>query len=112
VGLLSLSIGGIAAGAVALGSLAAGWVAMGLVAVAWKGAAGVIAIAHDYALGPTAQALDANTAAASEWFARQWFTPPSQLFFLSLPLLVLLAIVVPLGLIARRAWKLRRVRTG
>jgi RNA polymerase sigma factor (sigma-70 family) len=110
VGLISLSIGGIAVGALALGSLAAGWVAMGILGVGWKGAAGVIAIAHDYALGPTARALEANSPVARDWFASQWFTVGAQLFFLSLPLVILLAIVVPLGLLARRAWKLRRLR--
>jgi hypothetical protein len=110
VGLISLSVGGIALGALALGSLAAGWVAMGILGVGWKGAAGLIAIAHDYALGPTARALEANNPVARDWFASQWFTVGAQLFFLSLPLLILLAIVVPLGLLARRAWKLRRDR--
>jgi len=110
-GLISLSIGGIAVGGLAIGSLAAGWVAAGFVAIAWKGAAGLIAIAHDYALGPSARALEVNTAAARDWFASQWFTSAGQLFIASLPLLVLLAIVVPLGLLARRAWKRRGNRT-
>ena len=110
VGLISLSLAGIGIGGLALGSLAAGWVAMGIVGIGWKGAAGVIAIAHDYALGPTARALEANTSAAREWFASQWFTMPAQLFFLSLPLVILLAIVIPIGLLARRAWRVRRLR--
>ncbi len=107
LGLVSLSVGGIAVGFLALGSLAAGWHAMGIVAVAWKGAAGVIAIAHDFAAGPSARAIEANTVLAREWFASQWFAGAAALFFAGLPLVILLCIVVPLGLLARRAWRLR-----
>lgn len=108
IGLLSLSLGGIALGALALGSIACGLTACGVVAVGWYGAAGVAAIAHAYALGPAARAAEANTAAASSWFASQWFTTPTQFFFALLPLAILAAIVLPLALMARRAWQRRR----
>lgn len=108
VGLLSLSLAGVAVGALALGSIAFGAVALGIVAVGWKGAAGVTAIAHDSALGNQARAGEANSQAARDWFTQQWFTEPSQVFFALLPLVILLAIVVPLSLMAWRAWRLRR----
>jgi len=110
-GVISSSLGGIALGGFAIGSLAAGWVAAGFVALGWQGAAGVVAIAHAYAIGPSALALEVNTAAAREWFASQWFTSAGLVFMASLPLLVLLAIVAPLGLLARRAWQRRGNRT-
>lgn len=108
VGLLSLSVAGIAIGAFAVGSLAFGWISCGIVAVAWHGAAGVTAIAHQFAVGSQASALEANSPAAAAWFRDAWFTPLVAGLGAALPALVLLAIVVPLGLMARRAWVLRR----
>jgi RNA polymerase sigma factor (sigma-70 family) len=108
VGLLSLSVAGVALGALAVGSLAFGWVAFGIVGVGWQGAAGVTAIAHDFAVGTQASALEANSAAAAAWFREAWFTPLLAGFAAAVPVLVLLAIVLPLGLMARRAWTLRR----
>ena len=104
-----VSIGGAAVGLLALGSLAAGWWAFGPVAVAWKAAAGGVAIAHDYAVGGLVRAAEANTAVAADWFRAQWFTPVVGLFFGRIAIwLILLSIVVPLGLIAHRAWRIRR----
>lgn len=107
VGLISLSIGGVALGALAVGSLAFGWVALGAVAVAWRGAVGAASIAHDYAIGPAARAIHANTDVAATWFRDQWFVAPSGIFVALIPWLVLLSIVIPLGLLARRAWRMR-----
>ncbi len=107
LGLLSLSIAGVAVGALAVGSLAFGWVAFGIVAVGFKGAGGVTAIAQDFAVGPQASALEANSAVAEAWFREAWVTPIAALFGAAVPVLVLLAIVIPLGLMARRAWTLR-----
>ncbi len=107
IGVLSLSIGGIAIGALAVGCLAFGWVGIGVVAVAWRAAAGATAIAHDFAVGSQARALAANDPVATAWFRDAWFTPLVAAFAAALPVLVLLAIVVPLGLMARRAWRLR-----
>ena len=108
VGVLSLSIAGVAFGMLAFGSVAAGWWAIGAVAVGWKAAAGAVAVARDFAVGSIARAAEANTAGAAEWFKSQWFTPVAAIFGAMVPWLILLAIVVPLGLIARRAWALRR----
>jgi RNA polymerase sigma factor (sigma-70 family) len=110
VGLLALSVGGVGLGALAVGSLAFGWVAVGVVAVAWRAAAGATAIAHDLAIGGQARALEVNNALAATWFREAWFTPLVTLFVAAIPVLVLLAIVIPLGLMARRAWVLRRLR--
>jgi hypothetical protein len=107
VGLLSLSVGGLALGGLAIGSLAFGWHSVGIVAVAWRGAIGVAAVARDYALGPAARALEANTDAAVAWFRSQSFAAPAGIFVALVPVLVLLAIVTALALLARRAWLMR-----
>jgi zinc protease len=103
-----ISVGGAAAGLLALGSIAAGWWAFGPLAVAWKAAAGGVAIAHDYALGGLARAAEANTAIAAAWFKSQWFIVPVAFFFSHVVWVILLSIVVPLGLILHRAWRIRR----
>lgn len=111
-GILSLSIGGLALGWLSIGSLAFGWYAIGIVAVAWRGAIGAPAIAHDYALGPGARAIEANTATATAWFQGQWFAAPAAIFVALIPILVLLSIVIPLALLARRAWRMRDGQGG
>jgi RNA polymerase sigma factor (sigma-70 family) len=108
VGVLSLSVAGIAVGGLAIGSLAAGWWAFGAAAVGWKAAAGGAAIAHDYAIGGLARAAQANTPAAIAWFRAQWFATPVRVFVETLPWLILLSIVLPIGLALRRGWQLRR----
>ncbi len=109
VGLVSLSFLGVAVGVLALGSLAAGWWAIGFVAVAWKGAAGLIAIAHDFAVGQTVRAAEANTLLAVEWFRSQWFVAPSAIFLaVIVPVVIVASIVVPAVILARRGWLLRR----
>lgn len=109
VGLLSLSLAGLAFGGVAVGSLAFGWIAFGAVAVGWKAAAGGTALANDYAVGGLVRAAEANTAAAQAYFASQPVAPLVAFFFQYVIVwLVALCIVVPLTLLARRAWKLRR----
>lgn len=112
VGFVSLSVAGIAVGGLALGSLAFGWWALGIVAIGWQGAYGAAAIAQDFALGSAARAREANTPVAVEWFQSQWFVGPARVFGALVPWLVLLAIVVSLGLLARRAWRLRRSPAG
>ncbi len=109
VGVLSLSVAGLAFGVLAFGSIAAGWWAIGAVAVGWKAAAGAVAVARDYAVGSMVRAAEANTTVAVEWFKSQWFTPVAAVFGSLVPVLILLSIVIPLGLIARRAWRLRRI---
>ena len=105
----AISIGGAALGLLALGSLAAGWWAFGPVAVGWKAAAGGVAIARDYAVGGLVRAAEANTAAAAEWFGAQWFTAAVAIFFSKIAVwLIVLSIVIPIGRILYRAWRLRR----
>jgi hypothetical protein len=108
-GFLSLSLGGLAVGALAFGSIAAGWWSFGVVSLGWKAAAGATAIARDYAVGATARAAEANTAVAAEWFPGQWFTVVAAVFGAMVPWLILLAIVIPVGMLAKRAWHLRRM---
>ena len=104
-----ISVGGAAIGLLAIGSIAAGWYAFGPLAVAWKAAAGGVAIAHDFAVGGLARAVEANTAAAADWFRAQWFTPVVGFFVGRVAIwLIVLSIVVPLGLVAHRAWRTRR----
>jgi RNA polymerase sigma factor (sigma-70 family) len=105
----AVSIGGAAIGLLALGSLAAGWCAFGPVAVAWKAAAGGVAIARDYAVGGLVRAAEANTAAAAEWFGAQWFTAAVAIFFFRIAVwLIFLSILIPIGWILYRAWRLHR----
>jgi hypothetical protein len=109
VGAVSVSLGGAAAGVLALGSLAAGWWAFGVLAVGWKAAAGAVAIAYGYAIGGVVRAAEANTPAAAQWFQAQWFTAPVAIFVTQVAgWLILACIVVPMGLIAYRAWSLHR----
>jgi RNA polymerase sigma factor (sigma-70 family) len=78
-----ISIGGMALGACALGGLAMGWGAMGGVAIGWlstggiaiaaRSAMGAIAMAPDFAQGPSAHAAHANDAAAAAYFANTGF---------------------------------------
>jgi zinc protease len=92
VGVVSLSLLGVAVGGLALGSLAAGWWAIGFVAVAWEGAVGVVAIPERLAAAPL-----------------PWFVGPSITFLgILVPVVVVLSILIPAGLLARRAWRLRR----
>src|SRR5438552_16615198 len=62
VGLFSL--GGFSLGVWSFGALAFGWQVFGACAVAWNAANGGIAIAHDFAVGSIAHALQANNQAA------------------------------------------------
>jgi RNA polymerase sigma factor (sigma-70 family) len=72
VGLLSL--GGFSLGVWSFGALAFGWQVFGGCAIAWNAANGGIAIAHDFAVGSIAHALQANNDAAQ-------FNLQSNLFF-------------------------------
>lgn len=73
VGVLSLSVfWGVAVGVFALGSLAFGWWAVGCAAAGWKCAIGFAAMARDFALGIVANANEANTEIAKDWFRTGW----------------------------------------
>jgi len=102
-----VSLGALALGIVAVGSLAAGWVAAGPLAVAWQAAVGGMALAHDFALGGMARAAEANSAAARAWFAAQWWPGPAWFVLRQGWWVVVLCIVIPLALMARRAWRMK-----
>jgi RNA polymerase sigma factor (sigma-70 family) len=91
VGLISL--GGFSLGMWSFGVLALGWQVYGACAIAWHAADGGIAIAHNFAVGGIASALQANSDAARSYF---WQTPffhrPRQ-FLLTLACLNLLWVV-------------------
>jgi hypothetical protein len=78
VGLLSL--GGFSLGVWAFGALAFGWQVFGACAVAWHAANGGVAIAHDFAVGGIARALQANNAAAGSYFQQTLFFQHPWLF--------------------------------
>jgi hypothetical protein len=71
VGLLSL--GGFSFGVWSFGALAFGWQVFGACAIAWNAANGGIAIAHNFAVGSIAHALQANNAAAVFHFQHNLF---------------------------------------
>ena len=60
-----LPLGGCGIGVFALGGLAVGWQAFGGLALAWNAALGVVAVAHDFALGGISSAGALNDARAS-----------------------------------------------
>lgn len=76
--------GGFAAGAAvfagfgigiwAVGASVVGWMAVGAYAVGWLSATGVVAVAHDFALGVVAVARHANDQAAESFFAANRFS--------------------------------------
>ena len=55
------------------GFIARPWQAVGACAVAWQAAAGTFALAHDFAGGTIAHALQVNNAAAKNFFATDNF---------------------------------------
>ena len=71
VGLLSL--GGLSFGIWSYGALAFGWQVFGACAIAWNAANGGIAIAHSFAVGSVAHALQANNDAAVSHFQQNLF---------------------------------------
>jgi hypothetical protein len=81
VGLISL--GGFSLGLWSFGVLAFGWQAFGACAMAWHAANGGIAIAHYFALGGIAHALQANNDAAVSCFRQGiFFHNPWRILFL------------------------------
>jgi RNA polymerase sigma factor (sigma-70 family) len=71
VGLLSL--GGFSLGIWSFGALALGWQVFGACAIAWNAASGGVAIAHDFAGGGIAHALQANNEAARTYLRSNLF---------------------------------------
>ena len=71
VGLVSL--GGFSLGIWSFGALAFGWQVFGACAIAWNAANGGMAIAHNFAVGSVAHALQANNNAAGSYFQPNLF---------------------------------------
>src|SRR3954454_8981259 len=67
------SLVGLTLGYWSLGSVGVGWLSFSAGAIAWKAASGGVALAHDYATGGYAEALEANTAAAKQFIMAQPF---------------------------------------
>jgi RNA polymerase sigma factor (sigma-70 family) len=68
-----VSLGGFSLGPWACGAIAIGMRASGACAIAWLGAQGVVAVAHDFAIGVVALARHANDAAAETFFTNSAF---------------------------------------
>src|SRR5438067_2724347 len=77
VGLFSL--GGFSFGIWSFGALAFGWQVFGGCAIAWNAASGGVAIAHDFAVGSIARALQANNDAARSHLLPNLFFHPARL---------------------------------
>jgi RNA polymerase sigma factor (sigma-70 family) len=91
VGLISL--GGIVLGAWSFGVLALGWQVYGVCAIAWHAADGSLAIAHNFAVGGFASALQANSDAARDYFGHTPFFHRPRRFLLTLAWLNLLWVI-------------------
>ena len=68
-----LPLGGLALGYWCFGSVGVGWFSFSAGAIAWKAAWGGIALAHDYAMGGYAEALQANSEVAKQFIHSQPF---------------------------------------
>ena len=110
IGLLSLSLWGVAVGVLAFGSLSLGWCAFGLASGGWRAAwGGGVALARDYAVGGWVYATEANSVAAKQWFADQWFSPFMKFFASHAQWLIVGAVVISLVGVSRRVAQLRRI---
>ena len=69
----AVPMGAIALGVWAFGGLVAGWQICGGCGAAWNAAIGGIVIAHDFALGGWAHAMQANTNAAEQFMQQHFF---------------------------------------
>jgi hypothetical protein len=81
--------------------------AYGLGAHGWRAAAGGAAAANEYAVGVIGRAAEANTAVAKKWFAAQWFSAPVDLFLHYAHWAILLVVLLSVGRVLFRSWKLR-----
>jgi RNA polymerase sigma factor (sigma-70 family) len=68
-----LPLGGLALGVWAFGAIAIGWQSIGGYAIAWSAAVGDFAVAHNFALGGIAHAVQANTDAAKHFVESNLF---------------------------------------
>jgi RNA polymerase sigma factor (sigma-70 family) len=100
------AVGGLAIGGWAVGGAALGVVATGGIALAWTAAEGGYAAAREFALAAHASAAEANTAAASDYFAaRPWMDVRS-----TLGKLVMSLIWLPSVFVLVRYLRMRRAR--
>ena len=91
VGLISL--GGLSLGMWSFGVLALGWQVYGACAIAWYAADGGLAIAHNFAVGGLASALQANSDVAHSYFGQTLFFHRPRRFLLTLACLNLLWVI-------------------
>ena len=68
-----LALGGLSLGVLACGGIVIGWQAIGGCALGWKAAVGGLALAHDFALGAIAHAVNLNNDAAEKFIKPHWF---------------------------------------
>jgi RNA polymerase sigma factor (sigma-70 family) len=107
VGVVSLSLFGVAAGMFALGSLAFGWWAVGFGAAGIKAAAGIVAVARDFAVGLAVSAEEAGNQIAVEWFQSMWLADMRAVMLDSLHWWLLGCVGLALAL---SMWRNRRMR--
>ncbi len=108
IGLLpygALTVGAFAMGAISLGiwsygGMAIGWQAAGANVIGWESAQGGLVIAHTYALGAIAHALQANTDIAKQFFQLNLFSRIAKTLN-GLGILMMFLWVVPLYLQSR-----------
>lgn len=112
VGVLSLSLFGVAAGMFALGSLAFGWWAVGFGAGGVKAAAGIVAVARDYAVGVAVSAEEAGSQIAVEWFQTRWLADMRSGLLESLHWWLLVCAGFALALRMWRNWRMRHDTPG
>lgn len=103
------SLGAISLGVCAYGGLALGWQVFCGCGAGWNAAAGGIAVAHDYAVGGVARALEANTSAARSFVENNLFFQAAQTLN-NHGLLMMMAWVVPVTLSSWVAARARRRR--
>jgi len=98
-----MALGGFSLGIWSFGGVAIGWQSFGACAIALNAAWGAVAIAHSFALGGMAQALQANNDTASNNMLAGWFFRCAQFIYVYNSLIWLNLIwVLPLWLIKRR----------
>ena len=99
-------LGAISLGIYAFGGIAFGWQAAGGCAIAWNAALGGLAMAHDYAVGSFARAIQANTDVAKQFFTQNLFFRFAQAFAHH-SLLSMLIWVIPVSL---QSWIVGRAK--
>jgi hypothetical protein len=97
----------VAAGMFALGSLAFGWWAVGFGAAGIKAAAGIVAVARDFAVGLAVSAEEAGSQIAVEWFQSMWLADMRAVMLDSLHWWLLGCVGLALAL---SMWRNRRMR--